>query len=450
MSMLKLFLSLFRWISECPAQAKCCPTCKRKATPRDIRQLYAKKVVVADKLEEDRLNQCLKDEKAKNDSLQFSLSKLRSEMSVLKQEYFNLEMQLNSRAGTFQDSSHVNRSETIYKLSLHRNIEISREGGCRSLIYSRHMKTIIASQKSSVTLFPGFGVRCISAHNFQPTAFFRIATKSIRELSLDTDEHLLAAAAMEKSAYIFDTRTHVQVATVTPSSDDISSTSFDKFNSKYLIVGSNQRGITYLYDIRNSSTYVEQYEVDDRTQVFGITSIEPSTEFPCGGFIVMKSKSLWFYEHTNSHQIQQTKLHVEGLFVSINYDEKSKLLVVATKPSSNYRHTRYIIGKLKKTNLVTEFRVSIEIQGSTVKPELLSRCTQINTLTDTILAAYVQDTKLLSTWNSNTGKQFKGFGVDDCILDMCPMYLNNQSYLATLSDTKCRIFQLNAIIDGKI
>lgn len=47
---------MFRWIHECPAQGKCCPTCKTKAKQSDIRIVYAKRVVVADKIEEERLN----------------------------------------------------------------------------------------------------------------------------------------------------------------------------------------------------------------------------------------------------------------------------------------------------------------------------------------------------------------------------------------------------------
>lgn len=400
-----------------------------------------------DKSEEYRLQDLLDGEKTKNVELQSALSTIKLEMSIFREEYSKLEVEitkLKSR-GAFQDAPQTSsHRETMYKMSMHKNIDINRDGGCRALIYGRRIQTLILSQKSSVTLFPGYGVRFVSAYNLQPSVYFRMSPKAIRDLSLDSDEELLSAAAHDVNAYIYSVTNHTAIATITPSDSQIWSTSFDKIRTRQLHLGS-QNGVTYTYDVRNCLSYVEQFTTPgDFSPVVGIQSIPISTEFRFGGFIVCKLQSLWFYEYTGSERVEQTKLTVEGPFMSINFDEKNNVLLIATRTSSKYPQSRLIVGNLMKIDQTTVLRTVCQILGSRQQP-VMSRSTQIIFDDDSLVASYLQDAKILNMWNSKNGTKMQGFSVDDCILDMCPMYLNNGSFLATLSDSKCRIFQLNSV-----
>lgn len=396
-----------------------------------------------DKSEEERLSKLVVEETEKRQTLQGQLSTLMLEMAVLSEKYTRLEAKI-AQYGMKEQPQTSTRRESIYKLSLDKNIELNRQGGCRAMTYGQRNQTLIVSQKSAMSLFPGFGVRFINAYNLQPTVFFRIAPKPIRDLSLDFDEQLLAAAAMEKSAFIHSCTNHVAVATVTPCDSQIWAASFDKTRQRCLHVGS-QHGVTYVYDIRNCMNYLETWSTPgDASPVCNIVAISSTNDFPFGGFIVCKLQSLWFYEYTNSQNTEQTKLQVEGPFVSINYDEQTKLLLIATRPNSKYPQSRYIVGQITKIDRVTVFRIACTVMGAK-SAAVMSRCTQIHLENDTLLAAYLQDSKLLTTWNSETGSKIQAFNVDDCILDMCSMKVNNRSYLATLSESKCRIFQINKV-----
>lgn len=413
--------------------------------------MYAKRVVVVDKSEEYRLQELLDTEKTKNVELQSALSAIKLEMAVQNEEcskirdkYENLRKHVIIHEMSSQSSA---KREIMYKMSMHKNIEINRDGECRALTFGKRIQTLILSQKSTVTLFPGFGVRFVSAYNLQPTVYFRMAPKAIRDLSLDSDEELLAAAAKQDvNCYIYSVTNNTPVSTITnPNQSPIWTTAFDKTRSRYLHIGS-QQGITYIYDVRNCMTHVEQLTTPgDCSTVIGIESMPVRDGFPFGGFIVCTLHSLWFYEYTGSERIEQTKLTVEGPFVSINFDDQTNVLLITTRSKNNPKQrSRLIVTKLTKIDDSTVLRTICVIQGSEKNP-IMTRSTQLTIGDDSLVASYLQDTKILNTWNANTGARMLGFNVDDCIYDMVPMYLNNGTLLATLSESKCRIFQLNEV-----
>lgn len=442
-----LFISI-RWIHECAPQSKCCPTCKNKAAQRDLRPLYAKRIVVADKSEEYRLQDLLEAEKTKNVDLQSTLSAIKLELAVRNEEFHKLQIQYDNikKYGICRDAPQTSTHRDImYKMAMLKNIDLNREGGCRAMTYGRRIKTLMVSQKSSVTLFQGYGVRFVRAHDFQPTLYFRISANPIRDLSLDTDEEFLAAASQDTNAYIYSVTNHNSIATITPSEyQKIWATSFDKVRSRYLHIGS-QQGVTYIYDVRNCMVPVEELKTPgDFSPVIGIESMPVSSDFPFGGFVVCKLTSLWFYEYTASERIEQTKLGVEGPFVSINYNDQTGLLLIATRPGRQSPQARLIVARLSKIDQTTVLRVECTILGSRIQPKLV-RSTQINIGNDSLVANYLQDMKTVSIWNSQNGNKMQGFNIDEDVLDMCPVYLDNNSYLATLSEQKCRIFQLNSI-----
>lgn len=416
---------------------------------RDIRNLYAKRVVVVDKSEEYRLQKLYEEAKTKNIDLQSALSSVNLELAVSKEEITRLEMECSRlrKFATYHDAPPHTSShrDIMYKMSMHKNIDISRDGGCRAMTYGRRIQTLLLSQKSGVSLFPGYGVRLVNAKTFLPIVYFRMSTKPIRDLTLDCNEELLAAASQDVNAQIYSVTNHTPVATITPPACQIWSTSFDKIRPEYIHLGC-QQGHTYTYDIRNYMTYVEQLTTPgDFSPVISIQSIPVSNYFRFGGFIVCKLRSLWFYEYTASQRTEQTRLTIDATtFTSISYNEQTNTLLIQTKPSTKYPQARLIVANLEKIDQTPILRTVCTLFGSRTEP-VMSRSTQLTIGNDTLVASYLQDTKTLSLWNAKNGVKMPGFNVDDCINDICPMYVNNTQYLATLSDTKCRIFQINSV-----
>lgn len=331
----------------------------------------------------------------------------------------------------------------VYKMNLDKNIELNREPGCRAMAYGRRSQMLVLSQKSAITLFPGYGVRFLNAYNLQVTnSFLHISSKQIRDISLDNDEELLITASIDKGAKLFSIPNKCPISQFTPSDSCLWAVAFDRIRTKHIYTGT-QNGNCYLYDIRNPQTYVQEFATaGDSSPVISITSVPAFKDIPFGGFIVCKLQSLWFYEYTASQQIIPTKLMVDGPFVSMTYDDNTKYVLVSTRPTAKYGAARHLVGTIIKIEQTVVFNVISTIIGSKVE-KVMIRSSQFKIDDENLVAAYLQDTSTFATWNVKNSIRMQSMVVKDIIYDTCPMYVNNRVYLAALSDTRCRIYNVN-------
>lgn len=422
---------------------------------RDMRALFVKRVQAVDKSEEYRLRDMVEAEKARNVDLQTSITTLRLELAILKEKYAQLERQMDvvKAHGSFMEPSSssamsyssMQQMRRTYRMSLERNIEINREAGSRAMVYGRRTQMLFVSQKSNGTLFQGFGIRFMDAHTLSfSSTFLHMSAKQIRDLALDADEELIVSASMDRTVKMYSIPNKCQLLSFTPNEHPLWAATFDKTRTKNLLLGS-QRGSTFLYDIRNSQEFIEEFKtLGDFSPVISIISVPTSDDFPFGGFMVCKLQSLWFYEYSATHQITPTKLIVEGPFVSACYDDKSNYILISTRPSTKYPSSRYIIANLIRIDSMIVLNAVNTIYGSRTQT-LMTRSTLIKTDRDILASAYLQDNNLLTTWNAMNGDRLQALTVTDTIIDTCPIYSGSKTFLAALSETKCRIFEINLV-----
>lgn len=420
---------------------------------RDIRTLYAKRVQAIDKSEEYRLRGLLDVEKTKSIELQNTITTLRLELSMQKQMCNGLQLQIERAAmygaqmatSSAAAAHQVHAAVRTYRMALEKNMELGHVPSSRVMVYGRRTQSLMIAQKSSGVLFAGHGVRFISAHNLQFTnSFLVMSAKPIRDLALDSEEELIVSASMDSTAKMFSVRNKTQVSAFTPSEHQLWTAAFDRSRTKNLMLGSN-RGSAYLYDVRNPNEFVEEFTMPgDFSPVTSITSVPVTNDLPFGGFIVCKLQSLWFYEYTATQLIIPTKLVVEGPFNSANFDEKTGHILISTRPNSKYPSARYIIGTLMKIDTFVALNVINTILGSKTQA-VMTRSAQIKINQDNMVAAYMQDSHMLTMWNVLSGDKIQSMNVSDVVLDMCPLYVNNKSFLAALSETRCRIFEINTV-----
>uniref|UniRef100_A0A182TA90 RING-type domain-containing protein n=1 Tax=Anopheles maculatus TaxID=74869 RepID=A0A182TA90_9DIPT len=199
-----------RWMQDKPAASRSCATCKARATMRDIRFIYARCVKAVDNTREEELLQELSREKLKVIDLNIRLSMVNAELAQQRQmvEILKLKIDSNSRAVPFGD----NRLDTLsdrrvsYKLFLEKNMEITREPGCRALAYSAKHQLLLISQKSTQPLFPGFSIRMVQVPEFTASAgaaSMLVSSRSVRDIAIDATDDLFACATMEKMVKVF-------------------------------------------------------------------------------------------------------------------------------------------------------------------------------------------------------------------------------------------------------
>lgn len=273
-------------------------------------------------------------------------TKLEQQLAQTKMSAYNLAYNVSQAAS----SSSVRQN--VYKLSRECTISICPEPGCRVLTHGRKLNRLIVSQKSVQSLFPGFGVRFVDLPTFRATSFLHMAVKQVRDLALDNDEQLLAAASMDRTCKLFTINNRGVCASFTPTDKPIWSVAFDKSRSKMIYFGT-QHGNGYSYDVRQPNTFVEEYKTPgDMSPVINICSVSPyQPEFPFGGFLVCKLQSLWFYEYTATQTVTATRLALSGPFVSMTYDDSTHNILIATRPTSLEPLSQYIFAELRKVKL---------------------------------------------------------------------------------------------------
>ncbi|XP_055378772.1 E3 ubiquitin-protein ligase RFWD3-like [Condylostylus longicornis] len=453
-----------RWLSQCGnAATRCCPLCKSKADFRDIRHIYAKKIAVKDNTEEVRLREDLKMEKQRSHKLETEHQLMTLELKLIQKKVVKLEADIErmrriANANASSNASSITASfidkptKYLYDHKMHmiKNLEICSEPGCRCLAYASSEKQLFASQKSMQNLFRGYGVKYIDvATDFKPTAFLYTSTKVLRDLSLTSTEDLISCASQEKIIKVFDVKNRTVMTTITPSEKDIWSCAFDQDQRSHLLYLGSQHGSTYIYDIRSTHQCLEETSnVDDTSPVINIFPVPSSDMFPFGGYLVCKLQSLWFYEFLPTQRLSPNKLAVEGPFLSINYNNITDTILISTRISAKFPMSKYILGKLNKIDNIVMFHIELELFGSRVI-RIMSRCTQIPIKGNSLVAAYIQDSKQLTLWNVGESMKIQSLPCVDTVYDTCPIIIdgNNEStYLAALTEMKCRIYKVESML----
>ncbi|XP_061391998.1 E3 ubiquitin-protein ligase RFWD3-like [Musca vetustissima] len=418
-----------RWLQESARQSglKVCPQCKTKAHPKDIRYLYAKRLRAIDRSEEHRMRDELLQERSKNQNLELELATLKCSHAQVAQRIKMLEAESGKSGAT-------------YRLFMEKNVELCREAGCRVMKYVEQQHALFVSQKSSPGLFPGYGIRFVDTPTFKPSTFLHTSVRMIRDISLSQDEQMVAVASMEKKAKLFDLRSLQAISAFNPDEKPLWSCAIGcKDNNNYLYLGS-QKDTTYIYDIRNTETFLADYQTEGGP-VIQIEAVPESDMFPCGGFIICKLNSLWFYEHLSGGGANPTRLSVEGRLISMNYEAETNNLLIQTRSCQRFPQARHILGKLKKVDGIPVFELNVTFFAHTSSPVMV-RSTQIAVDTNTLVAAYIQDKKMLSIYDSCSKLCVQSLPVQDVVYDACPIYVKNQIYLAALTETKCRLYKL--------
>lgn len=378
-----------------------------------------------------------KKQKEEIDSLRYQLKLEKDLVDKLKKEIDEL------KSSTVNLSKFVTATKTkTYKLFMEKNLEITKDGGCKVMIHGKRIKSLMISQKNP-GMFPGYGIRFVDSTTFRPNNFLPTSSKQIRDITLDVDEEHLLTTSLDKGAKLFNLQQRRVVSVFAPEDKAFWAAAFDCERPKYIYLGAERGGSTYIYDTRNPQSFVHELKMeDDMSPVIKICPIAAREDFPFGGFFVCKLNSVWFYEFDASQQTIGTKLAVDGPFVSMNYEQETQHILMSARPTNNQKKSRYIVAELMKVEGTTNIQIWGTCLGSTVQ-SVMRRSTLIRIDTkNSIVAAYLEDVKSLCTWSAPSCTNMVSASLTDPVVDLCPIYTNANPYLTALSDNKCRVYKL--------
>ncbi|XP_039488547.2 E3 ubiquitin-protein ligase RFWD3 [Drosophila santomea] len=444
-----------RWLNESQRQSsvKVCPQCKTKATFRDIRHLYAKRIQMLD----TDIREQLEAERRRTHTLTTELATAKlahtltaEKLMLLQKDYERLKELVRAGGGRGAFGGDASGQKSIhqlatYRLYMEKNFEITREPGCRVLLYSAKHSLLVASQKSAQNLFPGYGVRFIDPPSFKPLHFLHTSALLIRDIAFSESQHLLTVASREPKIKIFDIRTRLCSSMFTAHDKMLWSCALDRNEREHFLYGGDLRGGVYIYDLRFPENILCEFQAEDNfSPVIHIVPVPPNKVFTSGGFLVCQLTALTFYEYAAaSDTAVPTRLNVEGPFLSMQYDVVQDTVLISARSNPNFPQSRFILGRLDKIDGTPVLKVKATIYGSKATP-IMTRPTQLGVEDNTLVVGYLQDSKQLMMHDVRREERVQTMPVNEVIYDICPVATQAGSYLAALTDNKCRVYKANS------
>ncbi|CAH0404204.1 unnamed protein product [Chilo suppressalis] len=414
-----------RWLKAQSAKDRACPTCKSKAHMRDVRHIYARRLVAADTSQITTLQKQI-------DVLQTEKSKAELELQKSRIAHRACLLQLEVLRKTLLKSQ-VTKEQPVrrsWRFALEKNLEICKDGGCRVMTYNCRTYELYVSQKSTNYLFPGYGIRKVSCVDYKLGQFVHLHPKPIRDITYSQQRDLLLSVGLDSSARIVERgipNTTVQ------SGFPLWSCSWDYMRSNEFYVG-GVGGIIHQYDVRNPSTFIQR--LANPSDVSPVVSL-CSTEY---GLLSCQLNSCWLWV-ANMRQWEPRSLPVEGPFMSLCYDNESHRAVISCRAGANGERSRLTLCKLKASVPSGEIMFDVEqtFSGSS-RSSLMSRSAWVKAPGASWIAAHSESESTLYLHGLD-GARTMCLPAAEPALDVCAVQLNGDTVVSALSESRLRLYK---------
>ncbi|KAJ8298797.1 hypothetical protein KUTeg_022857, partial [Tegillarca granosa] len=388
-----------------------CPQCNAKAKRQDIRVLYAKSLKAVDTTERD---QALKE-----------LEREREVRKRIEMEAAQNRLQCQSKAttsGAFSESqvsmSQQNRSQLAGQFMLDKTIKIWEAGNCRVMSYSGSLATLVVSQPSSSPLFPGFGVKKISAMDFKTAQYLTIHSKPIRDVCFHpfTDDGVLLSCGLDKTI---------------------------KMTS---IISNAVNGRVLEFDIRNTGTHVQQLNTEGNRSVVSLQYVPKDQQgaFRPGGLLVGQQDRVSFYEKKQDEQFRLHMLPLEGILTSLCFEPTTRHILASFRPTAKHPTIRHQMCELVSRSFSTDPTVIDNICSCNIihtfhssrshtmlsKTKIFPHPADENRL---LACAGEESSNAVHVWDTSTGQLKQQLHTGGIVVDLCSINVNQQTYLAALT-----------------
>lgn len=332
------------------------------------------------------------------------------------------------------------------RMYLEKNLDFKENLESRLLRYLGRSKKLIVTQKASgSSLFSGFGVKLIDFASYRAEKFINTSNKVICDFSIDSNESLVITASKEASCKTYSLNSNTSVNAFTPSTVPIWSCAFDYERPHQIYLGA-QNSVTYVYDIRMPNGAIKEIsEPSNRSPVKLIIPMKQTESFPLGGFFVVQTRGIYFYENLPSGDTGSTTLNFTDPILTATYDERTEMLLITKSPTGEgptFKQSRHYLMKLVKEDEVAALQEIYSFNGNSSSLPSMSRPSQIKVPDGVIVASYLQDSKMIQV-RSPSANLLHEINVSDSITDICPINLDNSSFFGALSNSRCRLFKVN-------
>uniref|UniRef100_A0A8C9RBK1 RING-type E3 ubiquitin transferase n=1 Tax=Scleropages formosus TaxID=113540 RepID=A0A8C9RBK1_SCLFO len=464
------FTCIDRWLR---GQNAKCPQCNKKAKRTDIVLLYARKLRALDNSEQEGMKRSLEQEQSLRRKAELESAQCRLQLQVLTDECQKLRRQLQelkslmaqpgcspSQASQSSLTALSQRPDTGTGVqggghyTFAKAVLVSQAGGCRVLSYCDPLSCLLASQPSpQATLVPGCGVKKVSAINLKACQYVPIHAKQIRGLAFSQQaDSLLLSAALDNTIKLTSLLTNTVVQTYN-AGRPVWSCCWCLDNNNYVYAGLSN-GSVLVYDTRDTSTHVQELSpLGSRCPVASLSYVPraASSSFPCGGLIAGSLEGGCFWEQVDGTTYKPHVLPLEtGGCTDIQVEPDSRHCLVTYRPGRSNPSLRCVLMELNRTPLRDAGQepvcscspVQMFTAGSSCKL-LTKNAVFRNPARDGSMLVCAGDEASSSTmvWDAGTGALIQKLPADMPVLDICPFEVNQNYYLASLTEKMLKIYK---------
>ncbi|XP_032528346.2 E3 ubiquitin-protein ligase RFWD3-like [Danaus plexippus] len=411
-----------RWLKAQATKDRTCPTCKSKANLKDMRFIYARRLVAADTSQIAALQKQIDVLKSENSRAELELlkSRIAHRACVLQLEVLRSTLM---KSQTAKDQP----PRRSWRFALEKNQEVSKDGGCRVLTYNCRTYELYVSQKSTNNLFPGYGIRKVSCIDYKLGQFIHLHPKPIRDITYSQPRDLLLSVGLDSSVRIIERG--IPSASI-QCGMPLWSCSWDYLRSNEFCVG-GVGGVIHQYDVRNTNTSIQTLNTNDLSPVVSLCSTEH-------GLLSCQLNSCWLWE-SNMRQWIPKAIPIDGPFVSLCYDNDSHRALITSRASGNSR-SKLTLFKLKANNSgEIMFDLEQTFVGS-ARSTLMSRGTFVRTPGAIWAAAHSESESALNLHGLDGARTMTLPAVEPA-LDICTAQVNGDTIVAALSESRLRLYK---------
>lgn len=414
-----------RWLKAQSSKERSCPTCKSKTTIKDIRHIYARRLVAADTSQITTLQKQMEQIQSEKSRVELELQKSRIAHRACVMQLEVLRSTLMKNQGPKEQP--VRKS---WRFALEKNLEVFKDGGCRVMTYNCQTYELYVSQKSSNNLFPGYGIRKVSCVDYKLGQFVHLHQRPIRDITYSQPRDLLLSVGLDSTAKIVERG----ISSVTAQTGfPLWSCSWDFRRGNEFYVG-GVGGVIHQYDVRNTNTHVLRlFAPADTSPVVSLCS----TEY---GLLSCQLNSCWLWV-ANMRQWEPRALPIEGPFMSLSYDSETHRALISCRPGSAGERSRLALCKLRSAVPSGEIIAETEqtFFGS-VRSSLMSRAAWIKAPGSSWVASHSESDSALYL-HGLEGARTMSLPAAEPALDVTSVQLNGDTLLAALSESRLRLYK---------
>ena len=437
-----------------------CPQCKKLVSFKDIRPIYASKLIAVDNSELESALKKLESEKAvsiqakkseTNMALRYQLSL--AECERLKGQVKHLEMKLENTLKNKNDLDSNDYMEVVccnetsqQELSVQKvkDIFLTSAGGCRILEINPSLGMILVSRPSTVSLYRGYGLVKISCRDLKEYQFVPIHTNVIRDLKFSPNkDDLLLSVSTDKTAKLTNIASNSNVTSFVLSAQSWACC-WDLDDSNYFYTALNNGHIEQ-FDIRQINSCVSNLFCGISKPITSISCIPSSS---IGGMLVATISGCSFIEKNNINNFTPSILpDLSGNCTSVSYDPVHAKFLASFRPTLTMPNTRHAVCEISRcfpsSENVEPFITSTQVHQFTggSSQTTLSRShifTPLSRQSELCLAFGDESARSLEICNTSTSKKLTCYTSSKPVVDV--KYYSN--FVTALTEDKLFIYEL--------